>query len=264
MLKKILILVSYVMLISKSHAEIIELQNAKEILKYTTDLTKNDLISFDVKNVLFEPKDLILRANNKKEMKNYFLQLEQELGKEEAARLDSILTASYKPILVDKDMPFVVRELQMRGVRVIALTSGKIGKYFDIKSLENLRIMRLKRLDFDFSNSFPNFPEIKFYDQDKDVNFSFNSGVLFTSRVSKGKVIPVFLNRTQFKPSKIVHVDNVMKKLIAVQDFCAKNNIKFLGLHFTKSYLKDTKIDKALSDKKFEILKKEKRWPSDL
>ena len=264
MLKKFLILVSCVMLISKSHAEIIEVQNAKEILKYTTDLTQNDLISFDVKNVLFEPKDLMLRPNNRKELKDYFLQLEQELGKEEASRLDSILTASYEPILVDDDMPFVVRELQKRGVRVIALTSGRIGKHFGIESREDLRITRLKRLGFDFSTTFPNFPEIRFYDQDKETHFTFKSGILFTARVSKGKVIPVFLNSTKFKPLKIVHVDNVMKKLIAVRDFCAKNNIEFLGLHFTKSYLKDTKIDKALSDKKFEILKKEKRWSSDL
>lgn len=262
MFKKLLF-ITLIVFSKMSAAQIIELKNAKDILQYTQDLGPNDLVSFDVKNVLFAPADLIYNPVYRTEMKKYWQELEQELGKDEADCLNSIMLLSYKSVLVDSDMPRVIRLIQKQKAKVIALTSGHIGKFFNIENLEMLRVKRLKELGINFSNSFPDFAKIEFLDKDGKVKFIFSEGVLFATRTPKGEVIKIFLEKIGFHPRKIIHIDNALEKLASVQQFCNAHNIDFLGIYFTHIYQNVPPLDKAISDKKFELLKSDKIWISD-
>ena len=262
MFKKLLF-ITLIIFSKMSNAQIIELKNAKDILPYIQDLGPEDLVSFDVKNVLFAPADLIYNPVYRVEIKKYWQDLEQELGKDEADCLNSIMLLSYKSVLVDDDMPNIIKLMQSKKAKVIALTSGHTGKFFNIENLEMLRVKRLKELGINFSDSFPDFTKIEFLDQDGKVKFVFSEGVLFATRTPKGEVIKIFLEKTGFHPRKIIHIDNAMEKLLSVEKFCATHNIEFLGIYFTHIYQNVPPLDKAISDKKFELLKSEKIWISD-
>ncbi|MCP5369953.1 MAG: DUF2608 domain-containing protein [Rickettsiaceae bacterium] len=263
MFKKLLFITLIIFLPMGTFAQIIELHKAQDLLKYTENLGPNDLVSFDVKNVLFVPEDLIYNPAYKEEMKKYWQQLEQELGKEETDLLNSIMLLSYKSVLVDNNMPSVIKALQAKKIKVIALTSGHTGQFCHIESLEALRIKRLKELDIDFSTSFPNLGTIELLGKNGEISFIFSEGVLFASRSPKGEVIEIFLDKINFHPRKIIHVDNSMHKLETMQKFCESHNIDFLGIHFTHIYKNIPPLNKKITDKKFDLLKTQKIWLSD-
>lgn len=243
-----------------TRAEILEIDQATAILPHIQDLDKHSLVSFDVKNVLFVGKDPILSPQFRKEYHAYKLALEQELGKEKSEYLDSIRIKSYQIQLLDAQMPAVIKQIQKTGAKTIAVTSGHIGKYHLIESLEQLRVDRLKSLGIDFSQAFPEFPEIEFFDECGKVRFTFKSGILFAASIPKGEVLNTLLQHINFKPKKIVHIDNSLQKLRSIESFCEFHNIEFVGLHFVRVYGSPIEFDLRISDKQFEILKKESKW----
>ncbi len=260
--KNIQIIFFWLFMVNTTHAKIIDIEYISNASSELLLLDQNDLITIDVRNVIFSAKDVILTKHYKKEFKLILSDLEKKLGDVEADRLHSIILNSYEPKIVDSNMSELIKKAQEKQIKVIAVTSGKIGKFGVIKSREDLRIETLKDLGFDFSSSFDNNCVI-----DNKLNIApimFKNGVLFTSNALKGDCLGKFLNHIKFKPKKLIHIDNSMKMLVSMEKYCNENGIEFLGIHFTKIFLeKPGYLDQKFVDKQFEILQNDSKWISD-
>lgn len=261
MTKNIIQLIIILMSTFSAKASIHRIDNANEIIPYLKNLEQNDIVSFDVKNVLFEPIDQVLRPNHRKVVKTHFKNLKDELGDKQTQILESIMLASYKPVLVDEEMPAIIKKIQRQGFKTVALTSGKSGPFFHIQSRENMRLKTLKDLGIDFSNSFTEANYISF--EDIKHPFLFKDGVIFTNRAPKGGVLVDFLAKIDTSPNYIIHVDNSLNKLLELEETFKNHEVNFIGLHFVKAYADKTPLNQEIADKKFEILKEQQRWISD-
>lgn len=248
-------------------AKTIKTTDASVIHQEVMKLTKNDLVTFDVKGVIFSPDDQILRHEFVSKYRQFLKQIELTKGIEEAKRLEGIVLLNYEPRLVDEAIPEIIKEIQHNGIKVIALTGGYTGAISEVESKEDLRLKTLKNFGIDFSSSF-SFPMISFESLiEKDSNNPvplYKNGVLFTSRYPKGVVLKSFLEKVKFKPRRIIHIDNSSKKIDDVEKFAREAGIDYLGIHYVKIHEKySQKFDQALADKKFEILVKKDLWISD-
>ena len=261
-------------LINPVFAKIIETDDSTVIRKELQNLTNEDLVTFDVKGVLFEPEDNILKPGNIWFVKSFLSTIRQN-NPREADRLEGIVLLNYKPVLLDKKIPEIIKDTRKRGLKIIALTSGMTGEIGSVTSRQDLRISKLKSLDIDFTGSFKltrlfldrtDEGNIRIGRKDGFANDAiFKDGIIFTSRRPKAKILNIFLDKVEFQPKKIIHIDNSIDKISDIQRMCESKNIEFVGIHYVKQYTNsvNSSFDKKTAEKKIEILKTKSLWLSD-
>lgn len=251
----------------QARAEILETQDTGVIRDKISELKPSDMALFDVKHVLFHSADQAMMHEHKSFFKNKFAKIEKDLGKEEALRLKSIVLNSYRPALVDPEMPQIIDMAQEKGVIVFALTSGYPGGYGVIKNRADLRIKIINDIGIDFSKS----SSLSYFDlsignklPQNDNKPIFKDGVIFASKNSKGEILGRFLEASKLKPKKIVFVDNQARNLLLVEKKCKELGIEYVGIHFTKLYKKSyDPLEVKIAEKKFEVLLSKNKWISD-
>lgn len=259
----IFLIIFLVLIMSNASAKIIDIDDIEIVAEDLLKLDSDDLITIDVRNVLFGAKDVILMKPFKKEFKEIFAKIKEKSGELEAKRLHSIILKSYESKLIDPNMLQIIKKIQEKNIKIIAVTSGKIGQYGEIESREDLRFDVLKKLGFDFSSSF-SVSNITLDNKPNEIPLIFKNGILFTSNALKGDSLSKFLQHIKFKPKKLIHIDNSMRMLVNMESYCKENNIEFLGIHFTKIFRKHSELlDSKIVEKQFEILQTEGKWISD-
>ncbi len=269
-MNNIKIIVIFIMLIGSSQvkAEILETKDADVIRDKISTLQKGDMALFDVKHVIFHSADQVMRHEHKSFFKQKFSKIEKDFGKEKAMRLKSIVLNSYRPVVVDYEIPEIINQAQKKGIIVFALTSGYASDYGTIKNRADLRIKLIKDVDIDFSKSKSIEPidlsNNKLSVDDNDSKPLFQDGVIFASKISKGEILGRFLKATRLKPKRIIFVDNQIQNVLLVEEKCKELGIEYIGINFTKLYKKSyEQLDKKLAEKKFEVLLSEDKWISD-
>lgn len=193
---------------------------------------------------------------------------EQERLKKE--NTNSVIRLQAREVPVDNGMPDLIKKLQAKKIKVLALTLISTGRYGKIPSVENLRIQQLKQSGYNFAKS---WPTVKDTSLDKfGVNnlesaskgVVFSQGVIFTNKSAKGASLQAFLQYIHSKPRKIIFIDDRKVNIESVEAMAKKNGIEFVGIEYTAS--KDKKIA-PLNQKRARlqllVLEKEQRWLSD-
>lgn len=249
-------------------AQIIETNDFDTLEQSIQQIDSKALVVFDVQEVLMVAKDQVLRPTHK----NYRNSLREKHIKihplEEQTKLFSIILRDYETEIVDSKVIEILKSLKTKHIRTIALTSGYAGKYGVIDSREDLRIKRLNDLGISFKDSFVTTGGskvcLRIQGNNNQCNQTFKDGIIFTSRYDKGKSLEAFLKYVNFKPSKILFVDNQLKNLKLVEAYCQRHNIPFIGFHY--NYIRSRSIkefNQALADYQFEVLKTQGKWISD-
>ncbi len=270
-MSKLKLLISLIIfsLSANAKGEIIETHNIAEIKKIFSDLSEGDLALFDVKDVIFQPKDKVMSQMHKIFFDHQFNLIKKKYDKSNADYLKSIVLASYESVLVEDEMPKIITDIQKTGAMVFALTSGKTGAYGVIKNREDLRIQTLKNFGINFTKLL-SFPEIDF-SKEHNIFFKkengkpiFKNGVIFAARLPKDKVLGYFLNSAKLKPKKLIFIDNQLKNVKLVANKCCEFGIKYTGIYFNKSSsVKHESLNEKIAKKKFEILVMKRKWISD-
>jgi hypothetical protein len=261
------ILISLNFFIETVNAKVINTTDMFLIRQEVLKLTKDDLVTFEVKGVIFSPKDQILAHKFIPKYKQFLKQIELTKGIEEAKRLDKIVLLNYEPKLVDENIPQIIKAIQHNGTKVIALTGGYTGAISAAQTKEDLRVETLKNFGIDFSSSFL-VTEMRFDSlikkRSNDLLPLYKNGILFTSRYPKGVILKIFLEKVKFEPKRIIHIDNSIKKIEDVRMFADAAGIDYLGIHYTKAHENySQELNQAVTDKKFEILVEQDLWISD-
>lgn len=241
---------------------------------------ENTLIVFDMDDTLIAPKEnmfyLLFRDTKDFDISDI------DFVKELLRKTEEIASSKHDPnyfnkmtaavfsktdfVPVEEATIEIVKKLQNRNVKVIALSSSNTGKFFEIESMQRWRLSNLNQVGLDFSNSF-NISEIVF----KEIPPQFGlyppvyyKGILCAAGNPKGKILSEFLGHIRWKPRKIIFFDDAysqsksvekeMKKLgLAVQSYlyraAFKNKIKLNQKIVTLQFDHWVKYEKFLPER---------------
>ncbi|MBD3231834.1 DUF2608 domain-containing protein [Candidatus Dependentiae bacterium] len=235
---------------SFSIKEIKKLEEAKEYLNVND---KDILIIFDIDRTLLVPVDKILRIRwNPEVFEKADIQFAQELlnNFQNAMKIKYNYDSNYehhslsrimmeeKYKLVEPNTATFIRNLQLKGIKIIALTSLETGRFGVIDKMGQWRYQTLKEYGIDFSHNFE-FTEIVF--DTLRPNFSsypvFYKGILMTGKLNpKGNVLKTFFDVISWRPSKIYFFDDNKKCLESVSKAMQEEGIPFQGFWYKATF----------------------------
>lgn len=208
-------------------------------------LDERSLVVFDIDKVLLTGAGSFHRGTKeqRRELRGNF----KLLPKEKRDRVRSKAVLERERMLVDVRTPELIRNLQQRSIKVIALTACLAGRYRLIERLEDIRLQEIKSFGFDFSPAFPmvgctEFSQLAY----KHRHPLFKDGVLFASCCDKGEVLLAFLEQAAWRPSRLVFVDNNKHNVASVERAAHALGVPYLGLHYKAAYKLPGAFDEKL------------------
>lgn len=152
-----------------------------------------------------------------------------------------------EPITVE-----LIKDLQSRGVKVIALTSSNTGKFGIIENMQQWRLHNLHQLGLEFGGSFAQqeleFPQFQEYGSPA----VFYHGILCAALNPKGKVLNAFLDATGFKPTNIIFFDDSKEQCESIATEMKKRGIPTHSYWYRAAYKNKFKLDQQLIQKQFD------------
>lgn len=251
------------------HAHIIPIDNLDFFEKAVEQSNQQSLVLFDVDETLIIPKDLILRPTAwniwnkyaKETIENPAICAPEKEGKE---YLLGQIFSKIEFEIVDPKVIDIISSLQERRIKTIAFTKMSTGVLGAIPSLEDWRINQLKDHNIDFSLAFPQHSEIKIEPLEPNGRTSlFKQGVLYSNKQDKGPVLTAFLERIEWKPSKVLFLDNRIDYLQTVETALDGTGIEFIGFHYREMERRPCTVDENIAKYQLEHLAKTGEWLSD-
>lgn len=240
------------------------LPSFQDLENLVSPLDATSLILFDVGDVLLLAKRSFFHPNNKPYREQIKKRLDTLIGKEQRARLLSIIFLDDWREPVEYCASSVIKNLQKTAARIMALSAMQTGAFGVIKNMEEWRLSGLLGVGIDFSFSAPWPGTLDFSEMERD-GFApvFKDGVLFTHVHSKGEALEAFLHKIQWNPTKIIFIDDKLSYLASVQQVAEQRAIPFLGLHYTVSYERPFVFDEQLFEFQLHYLLEHEQWLFD-
>jgi hypothetical protein len=183
-------------------------------------LDKETLVIFDLDNTIWRGKTYL--DPKIRQERDDFLQSLANAASTPAKK--SILEKKFyaqKRELVEPEIVDLIKQMQAKGVKIIALTGGQKRKdpLGIIRDYPRYHIAMLNNLGIDLKGSFPNLEKHEFFTLGKTGEAPlFEDGILFGSRRPKGVVLEAFLSFAGWEPNRIIVFDNDERM---VNDFAA-------------------------------------------
>lgn len=218
---------SFLLVVTSLHAgQIVTTSDFGRIEEEIKKLDEQSLVLFDVDGTLIEPDDAILKYT----ARPYFYSLLIAHDEKDYFR-EIRLKAPHT--VVDVRSIALIKELQEKNIPVLAFTAAP-AKIREEGLPGEWRINELKQHGFLFTSPFPgcDFLELPKY----PINPYFpiyNSGILFSSLHSKGDILITFLDMIDFKPNKVVFVDDELMQVYSVVATLEAFGIDCIGFHYT-------------------------------
>lgn len=188
-------------------------------------LQPRDYFVVDVDDTLITPQAMMFRDRSP------FYGFLDNIKKHAPKNLPEILSTwrlSRKAILVEAQWPSILKDLNTKGITVLALTQFNTGKCGKIDSTEKWRAEELAKMRLNFSPFAMEKIETIIAHDDPATLFQ---GILFTGSHSKADVLKVFINKNH-QPSKIVFLDDRLHQVENIFGFCKNANISYHGYHY--------------------------------
>lgn len=232
---------------ARSKSILLETDNISEIIPHVTE---NALLIFDLDNTVIRSKNSLGSA----QWFYWMVQREMDKGKsrEEArAKVFPYYTNIQDYIeveTVDEIYPQIIKYLQGRGQKIVAITSRLFTA--STKTLE-----QLNELEIDFSNnpfsdyafSFHHETPVKFYE-----------GVLFTGDPkNKCAVFEDFLRQAfsqGIEFQKIVFIDDQKRNIQYMQECAKRLDLEYVGLRYSHEDDANERFNPEIAQKQFELL----------
>lgn len=220
--------------LERKNMKIISADDLSIVEDQTKNLDKNSLVIFDCDNVLTTVKVGTFNVQNKDFLKNYLR--EESVSKDKFYDKIRLVLVNEIPYIVNQRIVDLVESLSKRNVRHMVATSYSVRPLKDVPDPMQWRIDNLHAMGYFFEKSWP--------DQEKDVvlddfgtdhNPVFRKGILFCDIFSKGDCIRSFFEYIGWLPKRIVFIDDVLRNLSDVGEFCDENKIEYVGIEYLES-----------------------------
>lgn len=241
-------------------AEVISMSTMQEVENKVMELVahfppQDTLAVFDIDMVLTQPSNPAFQMPNIQKNRAEIKVLLKGITPEQKDILLNLITKSSEPVLIEQDTPEIIKAIEAKKIKTMALTASLTGRLGKIKNFEAWRYEILKNLGIDFSNSFSQTPEIKFNDVPTYLGRKpvFYKGILCGNgegnKNDKGDALVLFLEKVSFSPKVVVFVDDKKENLENVEQALVKFNprLKYIGIEYkggesTSSEDIDTKV----------------------
>lgn len=125
--------------------------------------------------------------------------------------------------MVEEGTDKIIQNLQKQGVVVMGLTTQGLA-------LANRTIQHLRSIGIDLGLTPPSHEEHYFINK---LGVLFRQGLLFTAGTPKGPALLTLLDRSNFKPARIVFINDKEAHLKDVESAVLARNIDFIGLRYS-------------------------------
>ena len=261
---------SFLLHLSSLEGIVNEIHDFSLIAQQINQMDEQSLVVFDIDNTLMIPKDHILRPCNVVLFNRLFQNFLNnpkivERNKYPPNYLSSQLILGWNPELIDPTVASLIKEIQDKKIKVIALTNTQTGPFGAIKLMEDLRFIHLFKLGIDFRQAFYKelqlvFPEAAI----KGGTFPiYKRGILFTANATKGKVLKAFLKKIHWKPKSLFFIDDNKIFIDSVEKEMKKMGIDVTSFHFKGLELLPCEIDEKIAEFQFDYLVKNGKWIHD-
>lgn len=257
-MKKILTTLACCLILAQAYPQIIEAPTLTPFEKALENIDSQTLVMFDVDETLIVPKDAI----SKPCVRGVLNELVKEVLEKEALgeHLYSLMYLKMEFEIVDPQVVQVIKALQSKNIKTIAFTRMNTGRCGAIPSMEDWRLKQLKDHGIDFSPAFPQFEELSIGSEKPSL---FKQGVLCANRQDKGPVFMGFLKAIQWKPEKVLFIDNRLDYLESVEASLKHSGIEFLGFHYIEVELRPCLVNKEMAAFQLLHLAQTGEWLSD-
>jgi len=233
------------------------------------DIDETTLIVFDIDEVLITTEDHFSHPYAEKvfltQMQHAFDNATSDQEREEIEQKLSLCILSPKRILIEEESPALINSLQQRGAKVIGLTMCLTGSLGHISHIERWRLEHLRSLNINFTQSFSGIKHCildNLKDHKKHTPL-FEEGILFSPGYNKGDVLKEFLHHINFKPSKVIFIDDLIGHLESVESALHSVNIPCRAYQYmgAKPFFKP--INTQVLEYQFKHLLNKGEWLSD-
>ncbi len=216
-------------------ANIIEIENISSILPLVDNET---LVIFDIDNTLMQGQCEVATASffNHlfKEMKALGMSDEKIIDEVYPIWMDIQKIAEVDP--VDKITPYIIKDLKKREIPILAITNR--GPDLAYRTLD-----QLKSVGIDLTQN--GFHPHNLIIGDHSIA-KYLEGVLFVSPFeNKAEKALKLFQTIEFNPKKIICLDHNLESLVGMKDYFKKQDIAFLGLHYTICDKRDIDMEVA-------------------
>lgn len=146
-------------------------------------------------------------------------------------------SAYLPPVLTESLLPDLIKNLQNRSIKTIALTNTMTFSNSSVFAAgQGWRDEDLLALGIDFTKSFEEFfifDELPPYAEGYPILYN---GILYSNRLPKGEVLMKFLDKVKdtFNPSLIVFFDDQIDNIIDVGKAAKQINVNYKGFLYNK------------------------------
>jgi hypothetical protein len=204
----------------------------------STIFDPNTLVLFDCNDVLLSSRGQVFKRNPKKHgmNKNNFDHIiargRLDIFKERVLRLKQEISSPTKTFLVNDKMPGLIQDLQNRNIPCLVITALTPRPAPRLLNPVEWRIGKLSSFGFHFDRSWPKLQDSLMEEIEGNYKHFFSRGVLFCGSTPKDKSLDAFLKYSNFKPKRIIFIDNKRSNVELIEKYCRKNWIEFIGFHY--------------------------------
>lgn len=239
----------------QSQAKIVETYNFGDI---EAEVHENTIVFFDIDDTLINTKSMLGNTA----WWRYFVAKSKKVDLSHGnarSKINAIIQKIIVKVPMDLVDPYaadMVRKIQSKGIHVFGLTARCISPDYmpeaDLGTHEHLQSVGI---DFTLT------PPPKYID-DSTARF-FSYGIIFTNYQKKGPYLKAFLNNLDFKPEKIVFIDDCPEQVKSVEKAAEEMGISFSGFRYGKLDYFHEKFDPLVANIQLEQLIKNDRILSD-
>lgn len=245
--------------ISHGFALVIEAPNLSVVEKEIEQLDSDALVVFDVDCTLIVPSDCVLGPWGD----DYFSSQMNSLLPHEWDETISKVLIQRKVKLVEHRVLVLLDLLKQRGIKTIALTAIRPGQLGSISSMIAWRVEQLNSLGIHFGWSFPSLDSIIFSQFMEKSHPVYKEGVIASARHPKGQVLTEFLKHIQWRPSKVIFIDDLMSFIDSVEFELEQEGIPHVSFYYTAASEQPCELNLELADYQMNHLFQHGIWLSD-
>ncbi len=260
------ILFGLVSLFGNAQCEIIEAPDLTQFEAEIKNIDDQALVVFDLYNTIIVPSDMILRSN----AKPLFKKIDESIQDDKTfvphhphsdAHLKRSVLKSMKFEPVDSKFPKIIQELSERGIATMAISLSNKRDFGSTQKSASVTLNHLAQVGLDFKKSFIEFTAPVF---EKPYSSAvFKDGVLFATKVQKGKLLAEFLKKMDLQPSKIIYIDDKLDFVQSVDSEMKSLGIDTLCFHYTQAETLPFRVDETIAEFQIRNLRQNAEWISD-
>ena len=242
-------------------AEIQTIKSFDESIEVLNQTNENSLVIFDVDRTLIVPEQ---NAFNNDYLKLILNALKTNYAKtndyENYVKLYR-LAINFKQILIEPNIVQIIKDLQDRQIKTIALSNMKTEPN-NLIDWNKFRYDQLNGLDINFSSSFQEKIILKNLQGLNNFSPIFYKGIILTNRIEKGVVLIEFLKIIKCQPKEVIFFDDDLENLKSVEEKLKKLDAKiiFKGYYYIKADSLDASVDQAVFNAQVNHLIKYGYW----